>query len=273
VDPSSDLPDAAAWDEALEHATTVIAHASFLSDSLREHATVIFPSEAYPEKEGTVTHPDGRVQRLRPAIVRQGEVRSEWTILAELAKRLGSDPGLRGGAMASAALFEAVPMYSGLTLEELAGHGVRWPEREGAAVPPPSGALATPPPRALPQRGGRSLALGSYRSIWAAGEVAASPALAFLHPRQRVEISPADAARLALRNDSEMLVTDATGASVHARVAVRDAVPAGSAFLQLGLASDSANVLRGATVEIVEIPLPAEPAMESDDETVEEALV
>jgi NADH-quinone oxidoreductase subunit G len=273
VDPSRDLPGAGAWDRALEHATTVIAHASFLSDSLREHATVIFPAEAYPEKEGTITHPDGRIQRLRPAIARQGSVRSEWTILAELSARLGSDPGLRGGAMASAALFEAVPMYSGLTLEALAGHGVRWPTREGVTLAATSAAPAVRAPRAFAPRGARSLALGSYRSIWAAREVAASPALAFLHPAQRVEISPVDAARLGLRNDAEVLVSDSSGASVRARVAVRDAVSPGAAFLQRGLATDSANVLRGETVEIFEIPLPAEPALEGDDETVEEAYV
>ncbi len=38
-----------------------------------------------PEKEGTVTHPDGRVQRLRPAVGHPGEVRSEWRVLVELA--------------------------------------------------------------------------------------------------------------------------------------------------------------------------------------------
>ena len=105
LDPLADLEDRSGWDQALEHATTVIAHAAFLSDGLREHATVIFPAEAYAEKEGTVTHPDGRLQRLRPAIARQGEVRSGWSILAELCARLGTDTGVRSGAMASAALF------------------------------------------------------------------------------------------------------------------------------------------------------------------------
>jgi NADH-quinone oxidoreductase subunit G len=273
VDPVRDLPDAAAWEAGLEHATTVIAHASFLSDSLREHATVVFPSEAYAEKEGTVTHPDGRVQRLRPAIARQGEVAAEWTILADLAARLGADWGLRGGAAASAALFEAVAMYSGLTLEELAGHGVRWPAREGASVPAPSGGPAAAAPRALPERGANRLAFGSYRSIWASPEVAASPALAFLHPHQRVELAPADAARLGLRNDEEVLVVDDTGASVRARVAIRDAVAPGTAFLQRGLARDGANALRGETIEIVGIPLPAQPAIEIVVEVVEEAFL
>ena len=52
---------------------------------------MVFPAETAAEKEGTVTHPDGRLQRLRPAIARQGEVRAEWSILSELATRLGAD--------------------------------------------------------------------------------------------------------------------------------------------------------------------------------------
>ena len=273
VDPSLDLRDAHGWAVGMEHATTVIAHASFLSESLREHATVIFPAEAYAEKEGTVTHPDGRVQRLRPAIARQGEVRAGWSVLAELAARLGTDWGLRGAVAASAALFEAVGMYAGLTLEALGGHGLRWQEREGVAVPEPTGPVPTPAPRPLPQSAGDRLALGSYRSVWASREVSASPALAFLHPAQRVEISPADAARLGLKDGSEMLVSGTGGGAVQARVAVRDAVPVGTAFLQRAIATGSADELSGDWVEIGEIPLPAEPAMESDDETVAEALV
>ena len=55
---------------ALDTAQTVIAVDSVLTDTIREHADVVFPAEAYAEKEGTLTHPDGRVQRLRPAIGR-----------------------------------------------------------------------------------------------------------------------------------------------------------------------------------------------------------
>ncbi|HXR13591.1 MAG TPA: molybdopterin-dependent oxidoreductase, partial [Solirubrobacteraceae bacterium] len=275
VDPLHELPDRAAWEQALEHASTVIAHAAFLTDGLREHATVIFPAEAAAEKEGTVTHPDGRLQRLRPAIARQGAVRSEWWILAELAARLGGERAIANGAMASAALFDAVGFYAGLTLEELAGRGVRWPPREqAAALPAPSSRIETRPPRPLSRVDARALRAGSYRSIWASREVAASPALAFLHPSQRVEVSPAAAHRLGLRDGVEMLVADESGAGVRARVALRDAVPDGSAFLQHAIAADSANLLRGETVEIVPIPEPVEPPPPPEEEaSVEEALV
>ena len=164
-----------------------------------------------------------------------------------------------------------------LTLEELGGRGVRWPTREQAgALPSPSDAADTPrAPRPAPVVRGGALAFGSYRSIWAGPEVAGSPALAFLHPEQRVEVSALDARRLGLEDGVEMLVTDETGARLRARVAPRDAVPPGSAFLQRGIAADSANLLRGSTIEIQPLPEPVEPAAQAEPDSgpVEEALV
>ncbi len=135
--------DRALWEEAYARAGTVIVHATHLTDALRAHADVVFPAETYPEKEGTVTHPDGRVQRLRPAVRHLGETRAEWQVLAELTRRIGltlagspHDGGQAGdldvlsGSMASQLLFDAVPQYSGLTLEQIGGRGVRWQERD-----------------------------------------------------------------------------------------------------------------------------------------------
>ena len=36
--------------------------------------------------------------------------------------------------MASQQLFDAIPFYAGLTLEEIGGRGVRWQEREPAVA-------------------------------------------------------------------------------------------------------------------------------------------
>jgi len=122
------------WDRALEKASTVIAFATELSDGLKKHANVVFPAQAYAEKEGTIVHPDGRIQRLRPAVAHPGQTRAQWQVIAELAGRVGLDLETTTGKEASELLFEAVPGYAGLTLEEIGGKGVRWQEREPAAV-------------------------------------------------------------------------------------------------------------------------------------------
>jgi NADH-quinone oxidoreductase subunit G len=69
---------------------TVVAHASFLTDALRERADIVLPAEAYPEKEGALTHPDGTAQRLRRAVRHIGETRDERQILDELTDRIGA---------------------------------------------------------------------------------------------------------------------------------------------------------------------------------------
>ncbi len=76
------------WEQALERASTVIAHATFLTEGVRAHANVVFPALAYAEKEGTVVHPDGRVQRLRPGVARPGETRAETRVLSDVAALL-----------------------------------------------------------------------------------------------------------------------------------------------------------------------------------------
>ena len=252
VDPLRDLPGRPTWERGLDQATTVIAHAGFMSETLRDHATVVFPAESYAEKEGTVTHPDGRVQRLRRAIGHSGDTRSEWQVIAALATELGLDLGVLTGSMASKQVFAATPEYAGLTLEALGGRGVRWPE--GVATPaqgvgpsePAYRARTGTPPAAEPN--GR-LRVGTFRSIWASPEVQASPALAFLHPRQRAELSPVDAQRLGIAHGERVLV-GSNGHAVEAVATLRDAMPPGSVFLEEGIPDGGANTFAEPLVEV-----------------------
>jgi NADH-quinone oxidoreductase subunit G len=253
ADPVIDLPGRAGWEAALEGATTVVAHANFLTDGVREHATIVFPAESYAEKEGTLTHPDGRLQRLRAAIGHPGDTRAEWSVLADLARRVGLDLGVLTGqgtdaggvGRATAQLFAAVPFYAGLTLEEIGGRGVRWPAREAAGSYPTAeldaAAEGAQEPPAAPVANGR-LRLGTFRSIWNATEVRMSPALHFLHPPMRVEMAPGDAQRLELFQ-GDRVVVGSDGQTVDATVTVRAATPEGSVFLET-------NALEGPLVEV-----------------------
>ena len=156
-------------------AELVVAHTNILTEGLRTYADVVFPAESYAEKEGTVVHPDGRVQRLRAAIGHPGDVRAGWQVLADLSKRIGLDLGVLTSGMAFKQVVESVPYYAGLTLEEIGGRGVRWPERDAAAAYP------SVDPSALGDGAGpASPAPESFRSIWDAPEVEISPALQFV---------------------------------------------------------------------------------------------
>jgi NADH-quinone oxidoreductase subunit G len=268
TDPLRDQPNAALWERALARAAVVVAHASVLTDGLREHANVIFPAESYAEKEGTVVHPDGRLQRLRTAIKRPGDVRPGWQTLVELGRRCGVDARVLTAPIAFRQLVTEVPFYAGLTLEEIGGTGVRWPAREAASAFP-AGTVSSagsgpefgasgeelpmpaghPAERGHPAEGGHQLRLGTYRPIWAAPEVEVSPALKFAVARQLVEISPDDAERLGIMPGERVEVAQ-NGTRLRAEARVRAGVPQGTVFLAESLASDSANVLTEPLVEV-----------------------
>jgi NADH-quinone oxidoreductase subunit G len=150
ADPVRDHPNRASWEQAMHHVGLVVAHASVLTDGLREHASVVFPAESHAEKEGTVVHPDGRLQRLRAAIGHPGDIRPGWWVLTEISKRVGLDTGVLTSGMAFRQLVEAVPFYAGLTLDELGGRGVRWPQRPEAESLGERPAGPAPPPSPVP---------------------------------------------------------------------------------------------------------------------------
>lgn len=254
VDPVRELPNGTQWEAALDRATTVIAHAGFLTEGLREHATVIFPALSNPEKDGTLTHPDGRLQRVRQAIAHQGENRFEWQLLDFLGRELGVGARAMTAGIVLKQIGEAVPFYAGLTLDEIGGRGLRWQERDAASAFP---ALASLPEAAADTTPAASpngkLRLGTFRSIWAAPEVEVSPALKFLAARQRAELSPVDAERLGV-TQGERVVVGVDGTTVRATVALRSDMPAGTVFLEESIGADNANVLAGA--ELVEVRKP-----------------
>jgi NADH-quinone oxidoreductase subunit G len=252
-DPLRDHPDRALWERALAGARTVIAHESVLTETVREHADVVFPAEAYPEKEGTITHPDGLVQRLRPAIGRPGRldegVRAGWAVLVELARRTGHDQvRVLASSMASQQVFEAA--YPGLTLDAIAGQGAR-PERVLAPLPEVQ-PLDVPRPAPL-----GDLRLGTWRPLWAGKEVEVSPHLQFARPRQVVELSPVDAGRLGIA-DGDLVEVGTAGSAgngagptrVRGPVKLRAAMPPGSVFVAVGVDDSPGNVLDPGPVQV-----------------------
>ena len=253
TDPLRDRADRELWQRAMQRAGLVVAHASVLTEGLAEHANVVFPADSYAEKDGTVVHPDGRIQRLRTAIAHPPGVRAGWSVIAEVAKRIGLDTGMLTSSMVFKALAAAVPFYRDLTLEEIGGRGVRWHEREAASEFPSAAdepnMEAKIPHTALEASSPGALRLGTYRPIWASPEVEISPALHYTIARQQAELSPEDARRLGVVT-GETLEVSQNGTSLRARAAVRSGVPTGTIFLATGIAQDSANALTERLVEV-----------------------
>jgi NADH-quinone oxidoreductase subunit G len=281
ADPLRDFPDTEAWKRALAAADHVVAFSTF-ETATTAMADVVFPLETHAEKDGTVTHPDGRLQRVRPSSSRPGDIRPNWGVLAELSLALGHDTGVSSQPSSFEALANAVPFYAGITDSDIGGRGIRWQESAGAAAfeqgrasgadsPDTLRAAQTPPAPTEPApRGvasgesapdappaGSSLALATYRDLWAGPITELNPPLRFLQPQQRIEVSLVDAKRLDLSAGEEVAVSQ-NGASVRAKVAIRERVPEGVCLLIEGTAEGNANaLLNGGPVSVQIEKMPA----------------
>jgi NADH-quinone oxidoreductase subunit G len=170
-------------------------------------------------------------------------------VLADVAARAGIDAPVLTGAQASRLLFEAVPFFTGLTLEAIGGKGIHWPTSAAGQALADAHWSPVPltVPDAAPGTSNGSLRLGTFRTLWASKEVDVSPILQFAVPGQVVELSPADADRLGIQHGEEVEVAS-NGHRVRGPAVVRAAIPAGSVFVAEGTHDSPANVLAGAAL-------------------------
>ncbi len=265
VDPLRDFPDTTAWKNALAKAGHVIAFSTF-DTATTAMADVVFPLETHAEKDGTVSHPDGRLQRVRPSASRPGDIRPNWGVLAELSLALGHDTGVSSQPSAFAALAAEVPFYAGISDSNIGGRGIRWQDLSDARAkaPEPAGAPGVGSPKhsseAPAERFGDptpgALSLSTYRDLWAGPITELNPPLRFLAPQQRVELSIPDADHLGLHTNDDVTVSQ-NGTSIRAKVTIKERVPEGTCLLIEGVADGNANALLNGSpvsVQIEKIP-------------------
>ena len=95
-----------------------------------------------------------------------------------------------------------------------------------------------------------TLALGTYRDLWAGPITELNPPLKFLTPRQRLELSSSDAERLQMKTGEEVRVAQ-DGIAVTAHVQIKERVPEGVCFLAEGVLDGNANqLLNGGPVRV-----------------------
>ena len=91
-------------------------------------ADVILPASAFPEKTGTYTNTDRRVQLGRQAVTPPGESRQDLWITQELARRLGLDWDYPGPETVFEEIRQAVPSMAGMTWDRLEqDHSLTYP--------------------------------------------------------------------------------------------------------------------------------------------------
>ncbi len=138
----------------------------------------------------------------------------------------------------------------GCSRPDVRGGGGCSPRRKSTRLP----RCACSQRRSTPQRGvvpeggvpdpspNGNLRIGTYRDLWAGEVTEKNPALRFLEPKQTLEVSPTDAEKLGVAHGQEVVVSS-NGTSLQARVAIRERIRPGGAFLIEGIAKANANAL------------------------------
>jgi formate dehydrogenase major subunit len=82
-------PNAHYTRRAMEKLDLVIVQDIFINETAKEFGDVFLPAASSFEKDGTFMNGERRIQRVRLAILPQGETRSDWEIVCDIAKLMG----------------------------------------------------------------------------------------------------------------------------------------------------------------------------------------
>lgn len=104
--------------EALSMLDHLVVQDIFFTETC-SYADVILPASAFPEKDGTFTNTDRRVQMGRKTINTPGDARQDLWIIQEIARRIGLDWHYDGPKEVFLEMRKAMPSIAGMTWERL----------------------------------------------------------------------------------------------------------------------------------------------------------
>jgi len=195
-------------------------------------ADLVLPGTSYLERDGTYVNLEGRLQRLRRAVIPPAPDELAW--ISKLAERF--DVTVAPYASAVFAELSAL-IYDGLPFGEVG---------EQAALRTRSEAPSPDLPEEPPAAGGRGLSLVRYRPLFSGPAVERVPELDFQRPEPEVELSPADAEKRKIAAGETVTVSH-NGTSVELRARVSSSVREGV----VRIAQQHAGEL-GGRVEVVQ---------------------
>jgi predicted molibdopterin-dependent oxidoreductase YjgC len=175
---------------AFESAGYVVSIDMFINDSNRD-ADLILPAAGFGEKEGTVTNVEGRVQKVNVISPSPGQTRPDWSILDDIAQRVGVSIGLSSPDLIAKEIASVASAYDGITWDHL-----EWEARDGAVVAQPGSEVLNHIPVSLKGNKAPSAALTLHvaRTLYDDGVMMRHcPSLHPLAPGPLVHLNPDDA--------------------------------------------------------------------------------
>ncbi len=247
----------------MENLEFLVAQDLFLNES-GAFADVFLPAASWAEKDGTFTNTDRRVQRVRQALAPRGQSRPDWQILCDLATRIEARLGRPQSAYWSYAhpseileeMGSVVPDYAGVKYHRLEDEGLQTPVWDDQHPGTPTLFIESfPRGRAkfhpLEYRPAVEMPDDDYPFIlttgrvlehWHGGSMTRNSKLDELYPEARMELNPADAARLDIHDGQTVRVSSRRG-SVVLRATVTQKTTLGVVFIPFHFVEAAANLL------------------------------
>jgi len=223
-------------------------------------ADVVLPASAFPEKTGTFTNTDRRVQLGRTALDLPHGVRQDLDLIQQLARRMGLDWNYAGPAEVWTEIRRALPSCAGITWERLEReHAVTYPCRNEGD--PGTEVIFT---ESFPTKDGRAtfrpaeftegdeppdeeyptiLITGRLLEHWHTGAMTRrAGVLDAIEPVAHVSMNPADMEQLGVHAGDHVAVASRRG-EVVAQARRDDGIPAGAVFIPFCYVEAPANVL------------------------------
>jgi NADH-quinone oxidoreductase subunit G len=216
-----------------EHAESVLALTMFHSLAVG-WADLVLPGTSYLERDGTYLNLEGRLQRLRRAVIPPCPDELAW--ISRLAERFGVEI-----SPYPSVVFEelAARIYRGLPFGEVG-------ERAPLRTRPEPEAAQLPETQATPERAG--IELVAYRPLFSGAAVERTPELQFQRPPAEIQLAAEDAERRGIAA-GDLVTVRSNGTSVELRTGIDRRLMAGVARA----AEEHARGLRG-PVEVSRSP-------------------
>ena len=252
-------PDQAHAREGFARLEHLVVQDIFMTETAA-FADVILPASAFPEKTGTVTNTDRRVQMGRIAVPMPGDAQQDWWIIQELANRMGQGWSYQGPADIFAEMRVVMPSLNGITWQRLeAEDAVTYPCADeksagedvifGDAFPTASGrgrmtpASILPPDEVPDETFPLVMSTGRLLEHWHTGSMTRrAQVLDALEPAAEVHISVEDMAELALTPGQNICVETRRG-EIELFARIDPNLPKGMIFIPFCFTEAPANML------------------------------
>jgi formate dehydrogenase alpha subunit len=247
----------------MEQLEFLVAQDLFINES-GAYADVFLPAASWAEKEGTFTNTDRRVQRVRKALEPRGQARADSEIICDLAGRIEKKLGYpqtatwiyRTPAEVLEEMGRVVPEYAGVKYRRIEEQGIQTPVWDdnhpgtpylfAESFPRGRGKFYdidyVPSVEMPDEEYPFILTTGRLLEHWHGGTLTRHSKLDDLNPQARIEINPADGARLKIE-DGEVVRVSSRRGTVVLRAWLTQRTTVGVVFIPMHFHEAAANLL------------------------------